>query len=138
MLMERTKNIDVALVYKLWNEFASALNNGDLEGWIALWIEDGIQMLPGALRRVGKEHIRAAMQSTLDLFSIHNLAIDTEEVRVLGKWAYAHGAYAFDMAPKAGGKTVNYRGMYLDILVKQADGSWKIAVDCRNDSTPTE
>lgn len=138
MLIERTKNIDVALVYKLWNEFASALNKGDLEGWINLWNEDGIQMPAGASRQVGKEQILAAVQSTFELFIIRNMVIDTEAVRVLGEWAYAHGRYSFDMTPKVGGKTVNYRGMYLDILVKQADGSWKIAVDCHNCSTPTE
>ena len=62
-MMDRMRNIDVGLVYELWNEYAAAANDGDLARWISLWSEDGIQMVPGAPRRVGKEQIRREMQA---------------------------------------------------------------------------
>ena len=126
------RNIDVGLVYELWNEYAAALHDDDLERWMSLWIDDGIQMAPDAPSRVGKEQIRAAMQPTFDLFIMSNIVISTEEVRRLGDRAYSHGAYTFEMTPKERGETKSYSGKFLDILEKQADGSWKIAIDCFN------
>jgi uncharacterized protein (TIGR02246 family) len=134
--MERNMASDVAQVYELWNEWAAAAHAGDLERWMSLWIDDAMQMAPDAPPRVGKEQIRAANQPSFDLFIMSNMVVDTGEVRILGDQAYSHGTYTFDMAPKEGGKTTSYSGKFLDILVKQTDGSWKIAIDCHNYNEP--
>lgn len=133
---ERTKNIDVALIYALWDEYGAALHAGDLERWLSIWMDDAIRMPPGSPPQVGKEQIRAAMQAPVDLFTYSNMTGDTAEVRVLGDTAYSYGTYTFDMTPKEGGETISYSGKFLDIVVKQADGSWKIAVDCHNFNEP--
>jgi uncharacterized protein (TIGR02246 family) len=132
------RNIDVAQVYKLWNEFAAAANDGDLARWIFLWSEDGIQMGPGAPRRVGKEQIRQEMQRLFDEFTTTNMVIHTEEIRILGDRAYSHGTLEYEITPKEGGETRSYSGKCLNILEKQVDGSWKIAIDCHNYDTPSE
>jgi len=137
-LLERMKNIDVGLVFELWNECAAAANSGDLERWLSLWIDEGVQMAPDAPPRVGKEQIRAAMQPIFKLFVTRNAAISSEEVQILGDWGYSYGTYAFDMAPKEGGEMTSYSGKFLDIVVKQADGSWKIAIDCHNANASSE
>ena len=64
------------------------------------------------------------------------MIINTEVVRVLGDVAYSHGTYTFDMTPKGGGETMSLSGKFLDILEKQVDGSWKIAIDCHNYNAP--
>jgi uncharacterized protein (TIGR02246 family) len=128
----------VAQVYKLWNEFAAAANDGDLARWIFLWSEDGIQMGPGAPRRVGKEQIRQEMQRLFDEFTTTNMVIHTEEIRILGDRAYSHGTLEYEITPKEGGETRSYSGKCLNILEKQVDGSWKIAIDCHNYDTPSE
>lgn len=134
--MERKMASDVAQVYELWNEYTAACHDGDLERWMSLWIEDGLQMAPDAPPRVGKEQIRTAMQPGFDLFDLRNMVINTEEVRILGDSAYSHGTYTFDMVPKEGGDTVSVWGKFLDILQKQVDGSWKLAIDCHNFNEP--
>jgi uncharacterized protein (TIGR02246 family) len=136
-MMERTRNIDVAQIYELWKEYAAAWCAGDMERWIALWTDDGIQMPPGAPRNVGKEHIRTANQPGMDQ-NDYEMTINPDEVQVLGDWAYSHGTYESEMTPKAGGETKEYSGKFLDILEKQADGSWKIAIGCYNSNTPSE
>jgi uncharacterized protein (TIGR02246 family) len=93
-------------------------------------------MAPGAPPRLGKEQIRAANQPTFDLFIMSNMAVDTGEVRILGDQAYSHGTFTSDMVAKEDGKTTSYSGKFLDILVKQADGTWKIAIDCHNYNEP--
>jgi uncharacterized protein (TIGR02246 family) len=136
--MERSMVLDVAQVYELWNEYAAAVNAGDFERWISLWSDEGIRMPPGAPRLVGKEQIRREMRPLFDLFDTSRMIINTEEVRILGDRAYSHGAYEFEITPKAGGETKSYSGKFLDILEKQVDGSWKIAIDCHNYNMPSE
>jgi len=131
-MLERVQAADVAQVYELWNEYAAVLNDGDMERWLALWIDEGIQMAPGAPHRVGKERIRREMQPLFDQYNISNMIIHTEEVRILGDQAYSHGTYTFELTPREGGETRSYSGKFLDILKKQADGAWKIAIDCHN------
>ncbi len=134
-MTERMKITDVALVYELWNEFAAAVTAGAMGRWIALWMNDGIQMPPGAPRRVGKEQIRAEMQPVFDLF-ITDMTVNPDEVCVLGEQAYSHGTCAFTMTPREGGDTAEISGKFLTIMEKQVDGSWKIAIDCFNYDAP--
>ena len=134
--MEREMVSDVAQVYKLWDEYADACHEGDLERWMSLWIEGGIQMDPDAPPRIGKEQIRAAMQPSFDHFIISNMVNQEVEVRVLGDKAYSYGTYTVDMRPKEGGETTSYSGKFLDIVEKQVDGSWKIVIDCHNYNEP--
>jgi uncharacterized protein (TIGR02246 family) len=137
-MQERVLVTDVAKVYQLWNEVAAALNAGDMERWLALWVDDGIQMPPDAPRRVGKAEIRRGMRSQFDLYDTTKMAVHMEEVRILGEWAYSHGSYELELVPKVGGETKYYSGSFLDILEKQVDGYWKIAIDCHNYAMPLE
>jgi uncharacterized protein (TIGR02246 family) len=131
-MLERIQVTDVAQVYELCNEVAAAANEGDLARWISLWTDGGIEMPPGAPRRVGKEQIRREMQLLFERFDISNMTVQPEEVRILGNWAYAHGTYGFEAAPRKTGKIKRYSGKFLAILAKQVDGAWKIAIDCHN------
>jgi uncharacterized protein (TIGR02246 family) len=135
-MLERIQVADVAQVYDLWKEYAAAAMEGNLERWIALWIDDGIQMLPGAPCRIGKAEIRKAAQSLFDLLKTVKMIIQPEEVRILGDLAYSHGTFEFEMVPKEEGETRHCYEGFLDILEKQIDGSWKIVIECRNHSPP--
>jgi uncharacterized protein (TIGR02246 family) len=137
-MTEREKTVDVALVYELWNEYAAAANAGDLERWISLWIDDGIQMPPGVPRRVGQTQIRNGMHPLFGHFDISKTGVYPEEVRILGDRAYSHGTCEFELTPKEGGEIKSYSGTFLSILEKQVDGSWKIAIDCHNYYVLTE
>ena len=81
--MERTRNTDVALVYALWKEYAAAWAARDMERWIALWIDDGIQMPPGVPRNIGKEQIRTAMQPLLDAYDFE-MTINPDDACAIG------------------------------------------------------
>lgn len=134
-MLERIQVSDVAKIYALWNEYAAAWSAGDMAGWIALWIDGGIQMPPGVPRNTGKAQIQAAMQPLLDTYD-YEMTVNPEEVRVLGDRAYSHGHRRLAMTHKAGGDTAEVHGKFLTVLEKQVDGSWKIAVDCFNYDAP--
>ena len=126
---------DIAAINELWNQYAAAVTTGDLDLWISLWTDNGIQMAPDAPAVIGKEQIRAKYESIFPQF-IFKMAITNKEVRVTGDWAYARGTYTLSMTPKAGGETINIDGKFLTILKRQVDGSWKIFRDCFNSNVP--
>ena len=133
MLIPSAYETDVTLIHELWIEYASALMSGDMERWISLWISEGIEMPPAGLRLSGIEKIRAASQPVMDLFD-SEMTISPEDVRILGDCAYSFGSYKQAMTPKEGGESISNTGMFLTILEKHANGSWKIAIACFNTS----
>lgn len=122
---------------EVWNTYASAITDGDIDRWITLWIEDGIQMPPDAPVNIGKDKIRAFVQNLMNLFK-WKMAINNEEVREADGWGYVRGTYTFELTPKEGGETIKGSGKYLTILERQDDGSWKIARDCFNYNAPLQ
>ena len=136
-MQERLQVADVAQVYHLWNEYAAALNAGDMERWLALWAEDGLQMPPDAPRRAGKAEIRSGMASQFGHFDTGGVNIQPEEVRIVGDQAFAHGTYEFKQMPRKGGDSKRYSGSFLSMMAKQLDGSWQITIDCRNYDQPS-
>lgn len=128
---------DVALINELFNEYAAAIIAGDTDRWIALWIDDGLQMPPDVPRNIGKEQIQESNQPLFDLYN-SEMTVNPDEIRVLGDRAYSHGTYKFAMTAKEEGEVVKGTGKFLTILERQVDGSWKIAIDCFNYNAPQE
>jgi uncharacterized protein (TIGR02246 family) len=126
------KNIDVAAIYELWYAYASAMNDRDLARWLDLWVDDGILLDPDRPPLVGKEQILLVMKPSFDRFITSKMMIHTEEVQIFGDRAYAYGTFTCERIRKSGRVDWNCSGNFLDILAKQADGSWKIAIDCHN------
>lgn len=126
---------DITAINEIWTQYAVACNTGDLDLWISLWTDDGIRMAPDIPAVIGKEQIRATMKSLFDQF-IFKGVINNEEVRVVGDWAFSRGTGTLSTTPKKGGKTTKIDAKYLTILERQADGSWKIAIDCFNYNVP--
>jgi uncharacterized protein (TIGR02246 family) len=134
--MEREMVSDVAQIYDVWKAYGSAVYEGDLNRWLALWIDDSKRLAPNAPASVGLEQIRIAVEPLFELFDFEAFGVNPDEVQILGDQAYSHGTYGFSMMPKAGGDVIEDRGKFLTILEKQVDGSWKIAVDCFNSDLP--
>jgi uncharacterized protein (TIGR02246 family) len=122
---ERVEAADVTQIYKLWNEYSAAITSGDLEQWISLWCDNGLQMPPGAPQCSGKEQIQKLVQAQL-IQSHTKLSIHPDVVCVLGDQAYSHGTFSFLLITGEGGAAKHISGKFLSVLKKQDDGSWKI------------
>jgi uncharacterized protein (TIGR02246 family) len=120
-----------AAVNEIWQRYSASLNSGDLDAWLALWTQEGVQLPPGEPAVIGKDQIRARNKAVLDRFTF-DMGITNEEVGSAGDWAFARGTYKATLTPKAGGELVHVDGKYMTILKKQADGSWKIHRDIFN------
>jgi len=126
---------DIDAINEVLNQYANGINTGDLDLWISLWADDGIQMAPDAPAVVGKEQIRAKYESIFPQFNL-NMTVTLKEMKVAGDWAFTRGTYTLSMTPKEGGETIKIDGKSLAILERQADGTWKIARDCFNYNAP--
>lgn len=126
---------DITAIKKMFNQYTLGCETGDLDLWISLWTDNGIQMPPNEPAKIGKEQILARMKPLFDQFII-KIPITCKEVRVAGDWAFSRGTYTLSTTPKAGGETTKVSGKYLTIFERQADGSWKIARDCFNYNAP--
>ena len=117
----------------IWKEYSESLNAGDLERWLDLWTEDGIQMPPDEPAIAGIDSIRARNEALLDKFTF-DIGITNQEVETAGDWAYARGTYKARLMPKGGGRPLSIDGKYMTILARQSDGSWRIHRDIFNSS----
>ena len=128
---------DIAAIEDAMNQYALALNTGDLELWLSLHTDDIVKMGPGAPAIFGIEDLRAHNESGFDNFTFE-MTIYPEETQVSGDLGYNWCTYTVSMTPKAGGETIIAEpdGKALGIYKRQADGSWKLSHDCYNSNVP--
>jgi len=126
---------DVAAINKIWELYTEGVNRGDVDLWISLWDEKGIQMPPDTPANVGRAQIRSVVAGRFAQLNIQ-IAITNEETWVAGNFAISRGTFTRSVTPKAGGNTAFFDGKSLTVLRKQADGSWKIFRDIFNSNVP--
>ena len=113
----------------------AALNDGDVNAWVAAFTNDGVQMPPNAPANLGRESIRAWSQAFLAPFRVaFTLAVD--EVQVAGDWAFERGMYTITLTSKASGEPLQDIGKYLTIYQRQPGGAWGMARDIWNSNNP--
>jgi steroid delta-isomerase-like uncharacterized protein len=128
---------DIAAIEECLDLYAVGLNTGDLELWLSLHADDVVKMPPNAPSIFGQDALRAKMEPAFDNFTFE-MALYPEETQVSGDLGFARGNYTVSMTPKAGGETIISMpdGKYSTIYKRQADGPWKILIDCYNSNLP--
>jgi uncharacterized protein (TIGR02246 family) len=126
---------DVEAINHVRTTHIAALNDGDVNAWVAAFANDGVQMPPNAPANLGRESIRAWSQAFLAPFRVEfTLAVD--EVQVAGDWAFERGTYTITLTPKASGEPMQDSGKYLTIYQRQPGGTWGMARDIWNSNNP--
>jgi uncharacterized protein (TIGR02246 family) len=128
---------DVAAIEALLQQYGSVVTTGDLDAWLALWIEECVVMPPEMPAVYGKDNLRALQAPSFENFK-WSMTVNTQEVKVSGNLAFARGTYSAMLTPKGGGAPQKVEGKFLSILERQNDGTWKLARDCFNSSVPHE
>jgi ketosteroid isomerase-like protein len=126
---------DIMTIRKIWDQYAYAVGTGDVDLWISLWDKNGVQMPPNQPALKGTDNIVVRRRKGAEAFNAQ-MEIRSEEIVVEGDMAFSRGTYTATLTPKAGGKAVTVDGKFLTILMRQADGSWKIYRDCFNSNVP--
>ncbi len=123
---------DIAMITEQYDQYVLYVNNGDLDHFISLWADNATRLEPGTPAIVGKEKIREHFKMIFDQFNLKMVMIGDAEVQVSGDVAFAFGTVTFSSTPIEGGPVIQTDIKWLDGLKRQADGSWKIYVDCIN------
>ena len=122
---------DEAAINAIWSTYVSSLEAGDIDAWLSLWTEDGVQMPPNEPPVIGKSQLRARNGGALDVLTVE-IHITNQEVGVTGDWAFSRGVYTATFSPKDGSEPIPVDGKFMTILKRQADGGWKIHRDIFN------
>jgi len=113
-------------------DFAQAAGAKSLEKALSFYAEDAVMLNPNEAIAVGKTAIRASWTRMLAMPDMAlTWAVDKVEVAKSGDLAYDYGSYSMSYSGPSGQK-VSDRGKYATIWKKQADGSWKVALDMVN------
>lgn len=100
---------DVEAITALYDQYMSTIAEGDVDGYVALWIEDMILMPPNNAIVEGKEAARQWVQSYFDQFRIKEI-LSLDEIAVSCDWAFARGTYEFQATPKTEGEAIQTSG----------------------------
>ncbi|MHC4143139.1 MAG: YybH family protein [Planctomycetota bacterium] len=135
-LTEENVDVDADAIYKeMCDLYTLAVETGDVDLYVANYTDDGVQIPPDAPSRFGSEQIRAAIEPALTQFDVV-CPIYPGEAKVIGNWAFGHCDWSLSLTPKEGGETTTFDGKGLDVLKRQADGSWKYYISCWNYNGP--
>lgn len=114
-----TRESDLRRIDSLREEFLLLNRAKDAAGVANLHADDVVLMVPNSEAVVGRDALQALLQRSYDSPDETSVDFSTEEVEVLGEWAFVRGTYV-QTGPADSGK-------YLQILKRQPDGSWKYA-----------
>jgi uncharacterized protein (TIGR02246 family) len=132
---QSTNQADVEALNHVREAHIAAVNDGDVNAWVAAFTADGVQMPPNAPANFGRESIRTWSQDFLALFRAE-FALLVDEVQVAGDWAFERGTYTVILTPKARGEPIQERGKYITIYERQPGGAWGMARDIWNSNNP--
>jgi ketosteroid isomerase-like protein len=110
--------------------------SGDMDRWITLWDENGVQMPPDTPMRIGRAAILEEMKRSLEGVSYDTFTINLDETTMDDRIGFSSGTFTYSFIRKTGGGRNHREGKYLTIFRRQPDGSFKIYRDCFNFNAP--
>jgi len=130
-----TQSLELDELARTRDAHVAALNANDVDGWVACFAPNAIQMPPNDPANVGTANIHAWSAGMLSAFNAE-FALDVDETRLAGdNWAFERGAYHITLTPKAGGEPIRDTGKYITIYSRGSDGQWLMARDIWNSNT---
>lgn len=122
---------DIAAIKVLSASRAKAFNEGDAGIIAAAFTETGLLMAPGNKSMTGREAVRTYYQQIFDQYKTV-LESGYDDVKVSGDMGYGVGFARVTLVPHSGGDTLVSTSKYINILERQADGSWLTTHDIWN------
>jgi len=122
---------DVAAIKAMSQTRADAFNEGDAGTIAAYFTEDAVLMAPNSQKKIGSAAVEAYYQ---EIFDSYHTALKSgyEQVTVDGDLAFGRGFAKVALYSKSSSDTLYSTSKYLNILERQADGSWKTTHDIWN------
>ncbi len=126
---------DVAAIKAEVEKFDVAWNSQDVEALLSLYADGAVRMPPNEAEEVGKEVMRESFQRYFDEMTSEGDGVAVD-VQVAGDLGFVRGTWSGTNTQKAGGESVQEDSKWLEVLQRQADGSWKIVCEIWNNNNP--
>jgi uncharacterized protein (TIGR02246 family) len=117
-------------IEQLHQEDVRATLSGDVHQLASLWDEDGVLMAPDAPTLIGRKEIETELQKDKDENPESKPVGYTPQVadlQVANGWAVEWGSFDAQTQDNSQKQPASFRGRFLRVLKKQADGSWKFS-----------
>ncbi len=123
---------DVAAIKTVNDAYVQAVLEGGLEATTEFYTEDTIMVAQGPMIQ-GREALKEARKKALSKASATVTAFNQTIVKIDGRdnLAFVLGTVSITMAAEGWPEPRQIPGKFLQILRKQEDGSWLIAIDTR-------
>jgi ketosteroid isomerase-like protein len=115
-------------VRRLTQDWVIACNTKQLEDVLDLYGADAMVYRSNQPALRASAALREFFVAALDA-GLGEVSMEAARVEVAGEMAYEAGKFTA-LLPGVGGKRREERGKYLRVLSKDAEGDWKISVDC--------
>jgi ketosteroid isomerase-like protein len=134
---EALTSADQAAIRAVDSTLVAAINAGDVAAATAAYAVDGMVIPPNMPVAMGADGIRQLWTGLTGMMDV-TFAIQSELVSGAGDMAYHVGSYSFSGTMKDSARTIVPReeGKYLQVFVRQGDGSWKVAAEAWNANAP--
>lgn len=128
LLEARPGPTDAQLIHELYRRWFGAMERADVNALLAL-LADGFVFKGPSQPAIAD--LAAMRQRLVEFHARFDERVDyqVEEVEIAGEWAWARVSERVTVTPKGGGAPTTLSGTHLSILVRQADGSWKVFRD---------
>ena len=120
-----SQKADEATLRKLVRQTDEAMTSGDLDGLVALYTDDAVEMGQNRPAIFGKAAIRTLEEAFLGADDAE-VRSTVEDIQISGDLAVVRTGFTVSSTPKSGGNTTTIVAKSVRICHRQADGSWKI------------
>jgi uncharacterized protein (TIGR02246 family) len=126
---------DIAAIGQVRSAFIKGYNTGDATLIASLYAADGQGQANHQPTAKGHDAILAANKANFDAMTA-SLEVVADATMSNGTYGMDRGHFKLTLTPKGGGPAITDEGRYVVLLMKGADGAWKVTMDIDNSSLP--
>ena len=107
----------------------------DTPGILALWAEDGVDLMPGDAAMIGRKKISAWVEDILAKmpgYKVVKQEMEFHDIRVCGEWASEWATEHQVVQPPDGKPVIESYGKMALVLHREASGDWKVQQEMWN------
>ena len=107
----------------------------DTAGILALWAEDGVDLMPGDAAMVGRKKISAWVEdivAKMPGYKVMKQEMEFHDIHVCGEWASEWATEHQAVQPPDGKPVIEGYGKMALVLHREANGEWKVQQEMWN------
>ena len=107
----------------------------DTSGILALWAEDGVDLMPGDAPMIGRKKISAWVEdivAKMPGYKVRKQEMEFRDIRVCGDWASEWASEHQTVQPPDGKPLIESYGKMALVLHRESNGEWRIQQEMWN------